>query len=94
MKLTANDVLLMHPTKRARVLDWVRAQGLEPDDVRSIRVVGPLIRAEVYVLDDQGGKQTHPDDAGRLTSVRVWTRMRWLWRKTTFPKLETIGGGA
>lgn len=89
MKLTANEVLAMHPVKRARVQDWIREQGLDPDHVRMLRIVGPQILVEEYVTDEHGAKQVHPDD-----SDRAWTRHRWVRRQTAFPELATIGDGS
>lgn len=60
-------------SNREEILDWVRAHGLDPELVRSTRVIGPLIRVVEYELDEQGRKYLRGNEPA--TRVR-WVRLR------------------
>lgn len=68
-------------SNREEILDWVRAHGLDPELVRSTRVIGPLVRVVEYEVDDQGRKFLRDDE--------VATRVRWVWLRERPPRVIT-----
>jgi hypothetical protein len=78
-EITANDFARMTEADRERVRDWVREHGPDLDNTYSLRTVGPLVMARVYVLNEAGQKQIHP------RGDRPWMRTRWLRARRPLP---------
>lgn len=81
-EITAHDLTGMPERHRERIREWVRGHGLDPNEVRSIRVAGPLIVARVYVLNERGRPQLDPHNPDE-----AWTRTRWLFRRRPMPEV-------